>query len=282
MRPSLEQLEPWATPSKVRGHPAPGVDEHFESVGAVVCHATLQVETVSQPWTGFEPYSQARPVGEQDVLDAGTSGGHRGAGPLSAQPPVHAPLLLPVPPLLLPWPPLLLVLPPPLLVLLPPPLPPLLPPLPPPLPPPLLVLLPAPLLLPPPLLLLPSLPVVNVAPPQASGTHTNGTISALPHNDGFITSETERSVCQSRRRESREFCAIDRRQKCAIRDTPIAGDIGRGSGSVDPDTSPPGGKRAGFGDGARIVIACLRMKRRQRRTVVAGSIQTGLTDQSCS
>jgi hypothetical protein len=214
MRPSLEHAEPWGTPSKVRGHPVPSVDEHFVSVGAVVVHVPLQVETVSQPWTGFEPYSQSRPVGEQDVLDAGGSGGHRGGGPLSAQPLVHPPLLLPVPPLLLPWPPLLLELPPPLLVLLPPPLLPLLPPpLPPPLPPLLLVLLPPLLLLPPPLLLLPeSLPVVNVAPPQASGTQTSGTISALPHSDGFITSETERSVCQSRLRETGEFCAIDCQQ----------------------------------------------------------------------
>jgi hypothetical protein len=148
-------------------------------------------------------------------------------------------VLLPVPPLLLPWPPLLLELPPPLLVLLPPPLLPLLPPpLPPPLPPLLLVLLPLPLLLPPPLLLLPeSLPVVNVAPPQASGTQTSGTISALPQSDGFITSERERSVCQSPLRESREFCAIDRQQKCAIRDTPIAGDICSGSGSVGPQAA---------------------------------------------
>jgi hypothetical protein len=142
------------------------------SVGGVVCHEPLQTETVSQPWTGFEPYSQSRPVGEHGVLEDGTSGGQRGAGPLSTQPLVHTPLLLPlVPPLLLPWPPLLLVLPPPLLPLLPPPLLVLLPP---PLPPPLLVLLPPPLLppLPPPLLVPASSAVVNVAPPQASGTKT--------------------------------------------------------------------------------------------------------------
>jgi hypothetical protein len=94
MRPLSEHVEPRGTASNVRGQPAPSVGEHFASVGAVICQVALQAATVSQPWTGFEPYSHSRPTGEQDVF-VGTSGGHKGAGPLSGQPPVHAPLLLP-------------------------------------------------------------------------------------------------------------------------------------------------------------------------------------------
>jgi hypothetical protein len=165
-------------------------------VGAVVCHEPLQTATVSQPRTGFEPYSHSKPLGEQDVF-AGTSVGHKIAGPPSTQSAVQPPLLLPLPPpplllpLLPPWPPLLLVLPPPPLLLL--------------LPPPVLLPLLAPLLLPPPPLLLPlpaSLPVVNMPPPQASVARISGTIGAPPHRNSLMTSPEERSVCQSHLRES--------------------------------------------------------------------------------
>lgn len=77
-------------------------------MGPVVCHDPLQIETESQLWMGFEPYSHSRPCFEHEVLETGTSGGHAGEGPLSAQSLPHPPLL---PPLLLP--PLLLPLPPP-------------------------------------------------------------------------------------------------------------------------------------------------------------------------
>jgi hypothetical protein len=154
-------------------------------VGAVICHVPLQAATVSQFSTGFEPYSHSRPTGEQDAF-VGTLEGHKGAGPPSEQPPVHAPLLLPLPP------PLLLLLPPPLLLLLPP-----LPPCPPLLlllPPPLLLPLPPPLLLPlPPLLLPPPLPaslsVVNAVPPHAGIARISDTTHALPHRHRFMTSE---------------------------------------------------------------------------------------------
>jgi hypothetical protein len=223
------QVDPWGTASNDWGQPPPSEREHFVSVGAVISHVPLQAATVSQPWTGFEPYSHSTPVGEHDVF-VGRAEGHRGAGPLSEQPPVHAPLLLPLPPpLLLPLPPPLLLLPPPLLPPCPPLLP-LLPPLPLPLPPPLLLplapLLPAPLLLP------ASPSVVNAVPPHAGIARISETINELPHRHGFMTTEPERSVCQCHLRESRDFCVIGYQQKCAIHDTWIAEDIRRRSGSA--------------------------------------------------
>ena len=150
----------------------------MESLESVTCHdEPSHVAIVSQSWTGDEPYSHWRPLGEHDILADGSCDGHAEGGPLSAQPAPQPPLLLLAPPPLpLPPPPLVLpLLPPPLLLLLPPPL---LPPLPLPLPPPLVL----PLLLPLPA----SLSVLNVDPPQANDIMASGTINVRLQRFGFM------------------------------------------------------------------------------------------------
>jgi len=169
-------------------------------VGACVAHVPSQVETSSQPCTGFEPYSHSRPCGEHDVFADGTCEGHAGVSPLSAQsPPVQPPLLLPLPP----------PLPPPLLLLAVPPPPPLPPPLPLPLPllpPPLLPPLPPPLLppLPPPLLEPASLSEVKVAPPQADDISASAATSEHPRSDCLMDAR------RSEARASRSGAGIHR------------------------------------------------------------------------
>jgi hypothetical protein len=161
MRLLSVHAEPWETASNVRGQPMPSVTEHFESLGSWICHVVWQVDTESQSWTGFVPYSHSRPEGEHAVLGAGSFAGHGDAGPPSTHAAPSQPPLLPLP----------------LLV------PPLL--LPPPSPPPLLPLL---LPLPPPLLSPPgptpaSVSVLKADPPQANDTAPKTTTSALPQDD---------------------------------------------------------------------------------------------------
>jgi len=174
--PSFEHAEPSVTPSNVRGHPVPRLTEQFESVGPLTCHDPWQVDTESQPSTGFAPYSHSRPCGEHEPLVAPACRVGQGEpAPPSALPPPPLPLPpppLPLPPLLPPSLPLLLPLPLPLLPPLPLPLAPLLlAPLLPPLDPLLLVPLPA------------SLSVVNALPPHANDIRASGKTSALPRND---------------------------------------------------------------------------------------------------